>query len=182
MLHAFVRFLIRSGFPLPSAERHREKPALPGGQEGLRGPCARTDDDVLRSLEKTEAELADVTWGANLEPLRPEIISIFARQRRDGERRLASSYFQSGRGPNIGLDVLDAYNRALNTLKSTLSRQQDQSLKGVLSALDELIEAQRLSVRDADGYGMATLGEIRRDLMALEPQQAQSEPAGPQSD
>ena len=112
-------------------------------------------------------DLTGVSWGPDLEPFRPQIIAIFAKQRGDAEQRMASSHFQSGGGRNIGLDVLEAYNAALGCLRTCLSGQQEPNLEDLISALDDLIDARRPSSRDKDGYGLATLGEIRRDLTRI---------------
>lgn len=97
------------------------------------------------------------------------IDSIFQRQVMDGERRLGDPHWQSGTGRNVGYDVLEAAQAARGAVRTALAGSGDGGLDPgkAVDALDALIAAWRNRPGDDDGYGIATLHEIRRDLSAL---------------
>jgi hypothetical protein len=97
------------------------------------------------------------------------IDSIFQRQVMDGERRLGDPHWQSGTGRNVGYDVLEAAQAARGAVRTALAGSGDGGLVPgkAVDALDALIAAWRNRPGDDDGYGIATLHEIRRDLSAL---------------
>ena len=97
------------------------------------------------------------------------IDSIFQRQVTDGQRRLGDPHWQSGAGRNVGYDVLEATAAARREVEPALasSRTRRQALRRAIDYLDRLIERWRERPGDDDGYGIATLHEIRRDLSAL---------------
>ena len=97
------------------------------------------------------------------------IESIFQRQVMDGERRLGDRHWQSGAGRNVGYDVLEATAAARRAVQPALagSRTRRQALRRAIDYLDRLIERWRERPGDDDGYGIANLHEIRRDLAAL---------------
>ena len=103
------------------------------------------------------------------EELLAAIESIFQRQVMDGERRLGDRHWQSGAGRNVGYDVLEATAAARRAVQPALagSRTRRQALRRAIDYLDRLIERWRERPGDDDGYGIATLHEIRRDLAAL---------------
>lgn len=103
------------------------------------------------------------------EELVAAIDSIFQRQVTDGERRLGDPHWQSGTGRNVGHDVLEATEAARVAVQTalTVSRTRRQVLRRAVDALDTLITGWRERPDDDDGYGIATLHEIRRDLSAL---------------
>lgn len=103
------------------------------------------------------------------EELVAAIESIFQRQVMDGERRLGDRYWQSGAGRNVGYDVLEATAAARRAVQTALavSTTRRQVLRRAVDALDALITGWRERPGDDDGYGVATLHEIRRDLAAL---------------
>jgi hypothetical protein len=103
------------------------------------------------------------------EELVAAIESIFQRQITDGDRRLGDPHWQSGAGRNVGYDVLEATAAARRAVQPALavSRTRHQLLRRAVDALDSLIAGWRERPGDDDGYGIATLHEIRRDLSAL---------------
>lgn len=103
------------------------------------------------------------------EELLAAIESIFQRQVMDGERRLGDRHWQSGAGRNVGYDVLEATAAARRAVQPALagSRTRRLALLRAVDALDTLIARWRERPGDDDGYGIATLHEIRRDLAAL---------------
>ena len=118
------------------------------------------------SVASVQAERATDTVS---EELVAAIESIFQRQVMDGERRLGDRYWQSGAGRNVGYDVLEATAAARRAVQPALasSRTRRQALLRADDALDTLITGWRERPGDDDGYGIATLHEIRRDLAAL---------------
>jgi hypothetical protein len=150
----FGRWLAdRDARKVVDAVRHRAGPdASPGLLSGA--------DAAARALPPS-------LLGPHLRDRRIDLCLIFARQAADAERRLASSYFSFGGGRNVGHDVRDAHDRALRVLVNTLTEKPGSGLADVLAAHDALIEVYRQHALDPDGYGVATLGEIRRDLEGL---------------
>jgi len=118
------------------------------------------------AIIETAAALTPKVLGPRFRPWRDELILIFARQLADANMRLASGHWSSGGGRNVGMDVLQARGRALGALKAlAASRPRPRDpLGALLMALDDLIAARRAEAGDDDGYGIATLGEIRRDV------------------
>src|SRR5690606_272066 len=121
------------------------------------------------AVEETARLLTPSTLGPGLRPLHPQLMLIFARQRADANARLASDHWRSGGGRNVGMDVLAAEGRARAVLLDVAARRPPsrRPLAEVLERRDALIEAQRAGPGDADGYGVATLHEIRRELAEL---------------
>lgn len=117
-------------------------------------------------VPRVQAERATDTVSADLVAA---IDSIFQRQVTDGERRLGDPYWKSGTGRNVGYDVLEATKAARSAVQTVLagSRTRRQVLIRADDALDSLIARWRERPGDDDGYGIATLHEIRRDLAAL---------------
>lgn len=124
-----------------------------------------------RDLEPTSAARSqrEPAPDAVSEELLAAIESIFQRQVMDGERRLGDRHWQSGAGRNVGYDVLEATAAARRAVQPALarSRTRRQALRRAIDYLDRLIERWRERPGDDDGYGIATLHEIRRDLAAL---------------
>ena len=103
--------------------------------------------DLRTAIIETGASLTTKVLGPRFRAYRDELVLIFARQLADATRRLSSSHWSSGGGRNVGMDVYGAHGRALAALKA--------------------LAAQRAAPGDDDGYGIATLGEIRRDVERL---------------
>ncbi len=125
---------------------------------------------ALRSaIVETAAGLTPRALGSRFAPYREELILILARQLADANRRLSSGHWSSGGGRNVGMDVLQAQGAALAAVKALAARRPRprDPLGALLKALDELIAARRAAPGDDDGYGIATLGEIRRDVERL---------------
>jgi len=124
-------------------------------------------------LEAAVAETARVLPARLLGPARRSLhaplVMVFARQRADAGMRLASSYWSSNGGRNVGMDVLAAEGRARGVLLKVLKRRprSRRLLADLVQSLDQVIVAQRRDAADQDGYGLATLHEIRRDLAEL---------------
>ena len=97
------------------------------------------------------------------------IESIFQRQVMDGERRLGDPHSQSGAGRNVGYDVLEATEAARRAVQTGLAGSRTRVLvpRRAVDAMDALITGWRERPGDDDGFGIATLHEIRRDLAAL---------------
>lgn len=119
------------------------------------------------AIIETAAGLTPKMLGPRFRPYREELVLIFARQLADATMRLSSSHWSSGGGRNVGMDVLQARGRALGALESLAARRPRDPLETFLKALDDLMAAQRTSPGDDDGYGIATLGEIHRDVARL---------------
>jgi len=120
-------------------------------------------------LTSAARDQAERTTDTVSEDLVAAIESIFQRQVVDGERRLGDSHWQSGSGRNVGYDVLEATAAARRAVQPLLAvcRTRRQLLLRADDALDTLIARWRERPGDDDGYGIATLHEIRRDLAAL---------------
>lgn len=140
-------------------------------QAATRRPGQPPAPDVLDALDAAARALPRSLLGPRLRPLRLELCLIFARQAADASRRLGSSYWSSGGGRNVGHDVRDAHDRALRVLIQSLKQTPKQTpgagLPEILAAHRNLMDAYRRSAPDPDGYGIATLGEIERDLEGL---------------
>jgi len=128
---------------------------------------------LLPELERAVIETARIlkpgAVGRRLRPFYPQLVLIFARQRADGQARLASSHWTSGGGRNVGMDVLEAQAVAQNLLVRVLARRPPfrRPLSEMVEALDALIDARRNADGDPDGYGLGTLHEIQRDIAEL---------------
>ncbi|NBW10190.1 MAG: hypothetical protein EBR82_19395 [Caulobacteraceae bacterium] len=124
-------------------------------------------DAIAQVMDRLSPELS----GSRLRSLRPAIVLAFARQAADGARRLKSDHWRSGAGENVGHEVLRANARALEAVRAVLatnpSKRRAPAL--ILQALDRVTEAQRDSTTDGDGYGLATLHELRREIERLGP-------------
>jgi hypothetical protein len=123
--------------------------------------------ELRAAVVETGASLTAKVLGPRFRSYRDELVLIFARQLADATMRLSSSHWSSGGGRNVGMDVLQARGRALAALKTLAARRPRDPLDALLRTLDELMIAQRASAGDDDGYGIATLGEIRRDVERL---------------
>lgn len=119
------------------------------------------------AILETAAGLTPKALGPRFRPYRDELILIFARQLADATMRLSSSHWSSGGGRNVGMDVLQARGRALSALKALAVQRPRDPLGALLNVLDDLMAAQRAAPGDDDGYGIATLGEIHRDVARL---------------
>ena len=134
------------------------------------GLMAGPAPEGLRSaIVATAAALSPGDLGPRFRPYRDELILIFARQLADANMRLSSSHWTSGSGRNVGHDVLRARQGALETLRrvAALKPPPRDPLGALLGALEDLMTAHRQAPGDDDGYGIATLGEIHRDLTRL---------------
>lgn len=123
--------------------------------------------ELRAAVVQTGAGLTAKVLGPRFRPYRDELVLIFARQLADATRRLSSSHWSSGGGRNVGMDVYFAHGRALTALKALAARRPRDPLNALLKVLDDLMDAQRAAPGDDDGYGIATLGEIRRDVERL---------------
>lgn len=123
--------------------------------------------ELRAAVVQTGAGLTAKVLGPRFRPYRDELVLIFARQLADATRRLSSSHWSSGGGRNVGMDVYFAHGRALTALKALAARRPRDPLNALLKLLDDLMDAQRAAPGDDDGYGIATLGEIRRDVERL---------------
>jgi hypothetical protein len=101
--------------------------------------------------------------------LRPRLILVFARQSADAAEKMASSYWTSDRGVNVGHDVFRANQTALTTFLNVIDRRprSRSALLDAVTAIEALTTAWRIAPGDTDGYGLGTLHEIRRDLATL---------------
>lgn len=123
--------------------------------------------DLRTAIIETGASLTTKVLGPRFRAYRDELVLIFARQLADATRRLSSSHWSSGGGRNVGMDVYGAHGRALAALKALAAQRPQDPLGALLGVLDDLMAAQRAAPGDDDGYGIATLGEIRRDVERL---------------
>ena len=123
--------------------------------------------DLRTAIIETGASLTTKVLGPRFRDYRDELVLIFARQLADATRRLSSSHWSSGGGRNVGMDVYGAHGRALAALKALAAQRPQDPLGALLGVLDDLMAAQRAAPGDDDGYGIATLGEIRRDVERL---------------
>lgn len=123
--------------------------------------------DLRAAIVATGAGLTTKVLGPRFRPYRDELVLIFARQLADATRRLSSSHWSSGGGRNVGMDVYFAHGRAVAALKALAAERPRDPLNALLKVLDVLMDAQRAAPGDDDGYGIATLGEIRRDVERL---------------
>ena len=150
-----------------------------GGLFGKREPSALEAVSALlteppsprlaAAIESVGRELTEARLGKGLAGLRPRLILIFARQAEDAMRKLSDSYWRSDRGHNVGLDVDQAYRAALGAFLKVLDRRPRSRtpLLDTAAAVEALMPALRIEPADPDGYGLATLHEIRRDLARL---------------
>lgn len=89
---------------------------------------------------------------------------IFADQIADGEERSADPYFTNDRGHNIGKDVALAAAMAAKQL----FRLDEDPIDAVIAQLFSRLENAKRRFRelhlDPDGYGIATFGELKKNL------------------
>ncbi len=125
--------------------------------------------ELLSAIAETAEVLTPRMLGGRLRAYREELVLIFARQSADAAMRLSSSHWSSSGGRNVGHDVLLARSRALEALKQVAGRRPAprDALGAFLQSLDDLMTAHRQAPGDDDGYGIATLGEIHRDVARL---------------
>lgn len=118
---------------------------------------------------ETARALKPDALGPGLRSSYPALVLVFARQLADANTRLTSSYWSSGGGRNVGMDVLQARARAQALLVAVGTRRPAprRPLSEIVEALDGLIAAQRNGAGDVDGYGLGTLREIQRDIAEL---------------
>lgn len=126
--------------------------------------------ELIKAVTATADTLTDDLLGPGLRALRPQLVLVFARQSADAARRMSCGHWTSDRGHNVGRDVLQAHDQAINLFRQALASgtSQGRPLKDTVAALDALIERQRDRPGDEDGYGLATLHEIRKDLARLQ--------------
>jgi hypothetical protein len=124
---------------------------------------------LAAAVEEVARVLTEARLGPALVGRRPQLILAFARQSADAAMRLSSSHWASDGGHNVGRDVFQAYGAALGAFLGVVDRRprgRTPLLDAVL-AIEGLIPVWRAAPGDPDGYGVATLHEIRRDLAAL---------------
>ena len=126
-------------------------------------------EGLERAVAATVTALPPKALGRPKDETYAAIILTFARQTADANMRLASSHWSSGGGRNVGMDVRQAEGRARALILKVMARRpaSRRTLAEVVNGLDEMIVAQRADALDADGYGLGTLHEIRRDLAEL---------------
>ncbi|QTN19227.1 hypothetical protein HZ989_13540 [Brevundimonas sp. AJA228-03] len=124
---------------------------------------------LAAAIEAVGRTLTEKRLGKGLGRLRPRLILIFARQSEDATRKLSDSYWTSDRGHNVGIDVYHAYGNALAAFLVVLDRRPRSKtpLLDAAAAIEALMPPMRIEPADPDGYGLATLHEIRRDLASL---------------
>jgi hypothetical protein len=126
--------------------------------------------DLVAAITAIADRLTDARLGPRLGSQRPQLVLAFARQSADAAKRMSSAHWTSDRGRNVGLDVLQANEQALGLFIQVLESRPParRPLEAMIKALDALIERRRSEPGDDDGYGLATLHEIRRDLALLD--------------
>jgi len=146
--------------------RNRRSPVLEAVSALLPEPPSPR---LAAAIETLAREVTDKRLGRRLASLRPHLILIFARQAEDAGRKLSDSYWTSDRGHNVGQDVFAAYGAALRAVLAVLDRRPRSRtpLLDAVTAVEALMPALRIEPADPDGYGLATLHEIRRDLASL---------------
>jgi hypothetical protein len=124
---------------------------------------------LAAAVEEVARVLSEQRLGRAFAGHRPRLILIFARQSADAAMRLSSSHWVSDGGHNVGRDILQAYGAALGAFLAVLDRrpQSKTPLLDAALAREALMTDWRTREDDPDGYGIATLGEIRRDLATL---------------
>lgn len=124
---------------------------------------------LASAVGEIEKVLTRERVGPGLAILRPRLILIFARQSADARLRLSSSHWTSDGGHNVGRDVLQAYGAALGAFLAVLDRRPRSRtpLLDAAVAIEALTTDWRTAPGDPDGYGIATLHEIRRDIADL---------------
>jgi len=125
--------------------------------------------ELIKAVTATANTLTDDLLGPRLRAQRPHLVLVFARQSADAARRMSSGHWTSDRGHNSGREVLHAHDQAINLFRQALASKarRGRPLDDTVAALDALIERQRDRPGDEDGYGLATLHEIRKDLARL---------------
>jgi len=144
----------------------REPSALEAVSALLTGPPSPR---LAEGIDAVARELTQARLGKGLARLRPQLILTFARQSEDAARRLSDSYWTSDRGHNVGQDGYYAYRAALGVFLKVLDRRPRSKtpLQDTVAAIEALKPPLRIEPADPDGFGLATLGEIQRDLSRL---------------
>jgi hypothetical protein len=144
----------------------REPSALEAVSALLKGPPS---PQLVGAIESVARELTEARLGKGLAHLRPRLILVFARQAEDAARKLSDSYWRSDQGHNVGIDVDRAYRAGLGAFLNVLDRRprSKSPLQDAVAAIAALEPPLRIAPADPDGYGLATLGEIERDLTRL---------------
>ena len=134
---------------------------------GLRGEALTPA--LESAVLETARGLKPDALGPRLRASYPALVLVFARQLADANARLASSYWSSGGGRNVGMDVLEARARAQALLITVAARRPAprRPLSEFAEALDGMVAAQRNAAGDPDGYGLGTLREIQSDIARL---------------
>lgn len=124
---------------------------------------------LAAAVDEVAGVLSEQRLGRAFAGHRPRLILIFARQSADAAMRLSSSHWVSDGGHNVGRDVLQAYGAALGAFLAVMDRRPRSRtpLLDAVVAIEGLIPAWRAGPGDPDGYGVATLHEIRRELADL---------------
>ncbi len=144
-----------------------------GGRPVLKEVAALLGEPPSPGLASAVGEIEKVLThervGPGLAILRPRLILIFARQSADATMRLSSGHWTSDRGHNVGMDVLRAQGLALVAFLAVLDRRprSKRPLLEAAVAIEALTTDWRAAPGDPDGYGIATLHEIRRDIADL---------------
>ncbi len=126
----------------------------------LKRRLATDEAAAVRSMARA---LPRSLFGRELAFARVGIVWAMARQKVDGERRLADP--RGAGGP--GRAVAWAHMRGLGALQRGLAEGPAATAAGRIDGmLGRLIAAARQDPQDADGYGLATLHEMRRDIAA----------------
>lgn len=125
--------------------------------------------ELIKAVTAVSDILTDDLLGPGLRALRPQLVLVFASQSADAARRMSSDHWTSDRGHNVGRDVLHAHDQAITLFRQALASRarRGRPLDDTVAALDALIDGQRDRPGDEDGYGLATLHEIRKDLARL---------------
>lgn len=121
----------------------------------------RLAPDEAAAVRSMARALPRSLFGRELAFARAEVVWAMARQKVDGERRLADP--RGAGGP--GRAVAWAHMRGLGALQRGLAEgPAETAAERIDGMLARLITAAREDPQDADGYGLATLHEMRWDI------------------